>query len=55
MKTVAILAACLLSSCVTITETRPDGTVIKTRVIDQNALAVGSALAQTFVDRNSGK
>lgn len=55
MKTSIIFAACLLSSCVTTTETRPDGTIIKTEGIDQGALSAGSALAQTLAERNSGK
>ncbi len=55
MKIITLLAVCLLSSCVTTTETRPDGTVVKTEGIDQGALAAGSALAQTLAERNSGK
>ena len=55
MKTILAIITLALVSCVTTTETRPDGTVIKTESIDQGALAAGSALAQTLADRNSGK
>jgi hypothetical protein len=55
MKTLLAIITLALASCVTTTETRPDGTVIKTEGIDQGALAAGSALAQTLADRNSGK
>jgi hypothetical protein len=55
MKTILAIITLALVSCVTTTETRPDGTVIKTESIDKDALAAGSALAQTLADRNSGK
>jgi len=55
MKTLLAIIILALASCVTTTETRPDGTVIKTESIDHGALAAGSALAQTLADRNSGK
>ena len=55
MKTILLLLTLAIASCVTTTETRPDGTVIKTEGIDKDALAAGSALAQTLADRNSGK
>jgi len=55
MKTLAILAACLLSSCVTTTETRPDGTIVKTEAIDQGTVTAAQALAILLADRNSGK
>jgi len=50
-----VFAALMLASCATRTETLPDGTVIKTESVDKDALAAGSALAQTLADRNSGK
>jgi len=50
----AILALCL-ASCTTTTTTAPDGTVTKVEGIDKDALAAGSALAQTLAERNSGK
>ena len=55
MKTLLAILALSLASCVTTTETRPDGTVTKVEGIDKDALAAGSALAQTLAERNSGK
>lgn len=55
MKTILILLAFSLVSCTTTTTTAPDGTVTKVEGIDKDALAAGSALAQTLAERNSGK
>jgi hypothetical protein len=51
----AVAALLTLPSCTTRTETLPDGTIIKTEGVDKDALAAGSALAQTLAERNSGK
>lgn len=47
--------AVALPACVTTTETRPDGTVIKTEGVDKDALRSASELAKLLAERNSGK
>ena len=59
MKYIAIASILILSalpSCTTTTETRPDGTVVKTWGIDREAFAVGAGAVTTIaVDKTSGK
>lgn len=55
MKTLVLLLLVTLSSCVTVTETRPDGTVVKTQGIDLGAFTVGAQTVTTIVDAASGK
>jgi len=58
MKTKLILTTMVslaLSSCVTQTETRPDGTVVKTESVDKDAVSSGVALAKIIIDSKSGK
>lgn len=55
MKHILLIPILLLSACVSVTETRPDGTVVKTQGIDLNAFTVGTNAVTTIVDRTSGK
>lgn len=56
MKHILIFTTILLNSCSTTTETRPDGTVVKTWGIDREAFAVGAGAVTTIaVDKTSGK
>ena len=48
MKTTLILAALILSACTTVTETRPDGTVVKTTAMDVNVFSVGAGAVTTL-------
>lgn len=55
MKIILPLICLSLVSCTTITETRPDGTVIVTKGIDATALAIGAGTATTIYQTSSGK
>ncbi len=56
MKYIALAFVLLLSACTTTTETRPDGTVVKTWGVDRESFAVGAGAATTIiVDKTSGK
>ena len=57
MKTLLLSAtfALTLSNCATTTETRPDGTVVKTWGVDRDAFAIGAGAATTIIDKTSGK
>lgn len=56
MKYIAIASLLLLPACTTTTETRPDGTVVKTWGVDRESFAVGAGAATTIiVDKTSGK
>lgn len=46
--TLAVLAFIVISSCTTVTETRPDGTVVTTRSIDIGAFNTGAAAVTTL-------
>lgn len=59
MKTRLILLTTLLlltlNSCTTVTETRPDGTVIKTESIDNATVNSGLVLTKLLIDSNNSK
>ena len=51
---ILVLALCL-ASCTTTTETRPDGTVIKTWGVDRDAFTTGAGVVTTAIETTSGK
>lgn len=56
MKLITLATILLLASCTTTTETRPDGTVVKTWGVDRESFAVGAGAATTIiVDKTSSK
>lgn len=55
MKTLLLLSALALTSCVTRTEVLPDGTTVKTESVDKDLVTTGVVLVKILVDQNSGK
>ncbi len=55
MKLLLTLLSLPLLSCTTTTETRPDGTVIKTWGVDREAFILGTTTATTIIETTSGK
>ncbi len=54
MKLLILFALCL-ASCTTTTETRPDGTVVKTWGVDHDAFTLGAGVVTTAIETTSGK
>ncbi len=55
MKLTIIAITLCLVSCTTTTETRPDGTVIKTWGVDREAFTLGAGVVTTAIETTSGK
>jgi len=53
--TTLLLLLLTLNACTTVTETRPDGTVIKTESIDNATVNSGLVLTKLLIDSNNSK